>query len=36
MYNKYYTKKLIEKGYRFNGTAVENKAAAEVIGLALD
>ena len=36
MYNKYYTKKLIEKGYRFNATAVENNAAAKAIGLALE
>jgi hypothetical protein len=35
MYNKYYTKKLIEKGYRFNGTDDENAAAANAIGVSL-
>ena len=36
MYNKYYTKKLIEKGYRFNGSAEQNAAAANAIGVSLD
>lgn len=36
MYNKYYTKKLIEKGYKFNGTDEQNKLAASAIGVLLD
>lgn len=34
-YNKYYTRKLIEKGYRFNGSDEENLAAAKAIGVSL-
>ena len=33
MYNKYYTKKLIEKGYRFNGSDEQNTAAANALGV---
>lgn len=33
MYNKYYTRKLIEKGYRFDGTSQENALAAEALGV---
>jgi hypothetical protein len=35
-YNKYYTKKLIEKGYRFSGSDEENLAAAKAIGVSLN
>jgi hypothetical protein len=33
MYNKYYTRKLIERGFKFNGTAEENNLAAQVLGV---
>jgi hypothetical protein len=33
MYNSYYTKKLIEKGYVFNGLEDENLAAATALGV---
>lgn len=36
MYNKHYTRKLIERGYRFNGSAEQNKAAASAIGVSVD
>ena len=36
MYNKYYTRKLLEKGYVLNDTPEVNKAAAEALGVALD
>lgn len=32
-YNKYYTRKLIEKGFRFDGTPEENALAAKAIGV---
>ncbi len=33
MYNKYYTRKLIERGFKFNGTAEENARAAKALGV---
>lgn len=33
MYNKYYTRKLIEKGFTFDGTEDENSRAANAIGV---
>jgi hypothetical protein len=33
MYNKYYTRKLIERGFKFNGTAEENNLAAQALGV---
>ena len=34
-YNGYYTTKLIEKGFRFNGSDEENLAAAKALGVSL-
>lgn len=36
MYNKYYTRKLLEKGYVLNDTAEVNRKAAEALGVSLD
>lgn len=36
MYNKYYTRKLIEKGYILNDSAEINKQAAQALGLSYD
>lgn len=33
MYNKYYTRKLIEQGYVFNGSDEENRLAASSLGV---
>lgn len=35
MYNKYFTRKLIERGFKFNGTTEENSAAAEALGVSI-
>ena len=35
MYNKYYTRKLIESGFKFNGTTEENAAAAAALGVSM-
>jgi hypothetical protein len=35
MYNKYYTRKLIERGFKFNGTVEENARAAKALGVSL-
>ena len=35
MYNKYYTRKLIERGFRFNSSPEENQRAAAAIGVSL-
>jgi hypothetical protein len=36
MYNKYYTRKLLEKGYVLNGSPDVNRRAAEALGVSLD
>ena len=36
MYNKYYTRRLIEKGYKFSGSDEQNSAAANAIGVLLN
>lgn len=36
LYNKQYTNRLIERGFRFNDTPEKNKMAAEKIGVDLD
>ncbi len=36
MYNRYYTRRLIEKGYALNDTPEKNRAAAMALGIALD
>ncbi len=35
MYNKYYTRRLIERGFKFNGSVEENARAAKAIGVSL-
>jgi hypothetical protein len=35
MYNKYYTRRLIERGFKFNGSPEENNRAAKAIGVSL-
>lgn len=35
MYNSYYTKRLLEKGYEFCGTTAENERAASALGVSL-
>jgi hypothetical protein len=35
MYNKYYTRRLIERGFKFNGTVEENARAAKALGVSL-
>ena len=35
MYNKYYTRKLIERGYAFAGSDMENVVAASALGIAI-
>jgi hypothetical protein len=35
MYNKYYTRKLLERGYAFAGTESENTSAAAAIGISV-
>jgi hypothetical protein len=35
MYNKYYTRRLIERGFKFNGSVEENARAANAIGVSL-
>lgn len=35
MYNSYYTKGLLESGYKFSGTLSENKEAAQALGVSL-
>ena len=35
MYNKYYTRKLLERGYVFAGTESENALAASGVGIAV-
>lgn len=34
-YNSFYTKKLLERGYKFNGTIEENKLASSALGVAV-
>lgn len=36
MYNKYYTRKLIEKGYALNDTPELNAKAAQALGISLE
>lgn len=36
MYNKYYTRKLLEKGYVLNDSPEVNRQAADVLGVSLD
>lgn len=36
MYNKYYTRKLIEKGYALNDSPAINRQAAEALGISLN
>lgn len=36
LYNRYYTISLIRKGYKFNGTHEENKAAAMILRIELN
>lgn len=36
MYNKYYTRKLLEKGYVLNDSPGVNRQAADVLGVSLD
>jgi hypothetical protein len=35
MYNKYYTRRLIERGFKFNGSVEENARAAKALGVSL-
>ena len=35
MYNKYYTRKLLERGYKFASTEAENARAASVLGIVM-
>ena len=35
MYNKFYTRKLLERGYAFNDTVDVNRQAAQVLGVSL-
>ena len=35
MYNKYFTRRLIERGFKFNGSPEENNRAAKAIGVSL-
>jgi len=35
MYNKYYTRRLLERGFRFAGSNAENQRAAEAVGASL-
>jgi hypothetical protein len=35
MYNKYYTRRLIERGFKFNGTVEENARTAKALGVSL-
>lgn len=34
-YNKYYTRKLLERGYEFNGTPQANERAAAALGVSM-
>ena len=35
MYNKYFSRKLLERGYALNGTEALNRQAAQVLGVSL-
>ena len=35
MYNKYYTRRLLERGYEFSDSTVVNRQAAEALGVAM-